>query len=681
MYAEVILSKVVPQIDKIYHYSIPENLKSGMDVGMQVLVPFGKRKEVGYVVGFAETSDIKGIKDIDQILSPYPLFTKESVEIAKWISKYYNSFLITALRIVMPPGMTKIEKRALKEKKRTPLYRKGSDQTDQKSKKMQEGSGYVTRFKLTEHQEGALAMIEKELESNNPLPFLLYGITGSGKTEVYLRAIEKVLSRGKSSIMLVPEVGLTPILLDRFAQRFGNVLSVYHSDMTIKQREAEWNRIASGEAKVVFGTRSALFTPVRNIGLIVMDEEYENTYKSEQNPKYHARDVALKLCDLNGALLILGSATPSVETFYRAKTGEYGMAVLPDRIDNRPLPPVEVVDMRRELKSGNRGVLSTKLRAEIKKVLEAKKQVILFINRRGYFTFVMCRECGYTIECPKCSVPMIFHMNDKKLQCGHCGFVSQAPLICPKCQGSSVKYFGTGTQRIEKEVMDIFPYARVIRLDRDTVKKKGSYEKAIKVFASGEADVLIGTQIVTKGLDLESVTLVGAVSADIGLKIPDFRAAEHTFQLLTQVAGRAGRHFLPGKVIIQTYEPDHFVIKAASAHSYESFYQDEIKEREELSYPPFARLINIVILNQEESKARKLSKDFCDMLARRKGTFEIMGPVRAFIPKLRGEFRYQVILKGKDMEDMRSAATESMNKVVKLGRSRISIDIDPQNIF
>ncbi|MFC1767876.1 primosomal protein N' [Candidatus Margulisiibacteriota bacterium] len=675
MYAEVILSKVTPKLDKVYHYSIPEKLEGDLKIGMQVLIPFGKRKDVGYVIGFTEKAEVEKTKDIIQILSPYPLFSESSLKVVKWMADYYNSFFITALRTIMPPGMLIKEKRALSEKRRKPLYekRKQAAKTSSAAKK--------SELKPTEYQEKAMDLITSLIDEGKKETVLLYGVTGSGKTEVYLRSIEKVLEKGKTAIALVPEIGLTPLMIERFQKRFGDQMSLFHSDMSVKERAFEWNRMASGESRVVLGTRSAVFAPLENLGLIVIDEEFENTYKQEQNPRYNAKEVAQKLAEMNNAVVVLGTATPSIETFYKAKTGEYKMVSLPKRIDDRPLPPVEIVDMREELKSGNRGVLSSKLRKEIKSVLGKKKQIILFMNRRGYFTFVMCRECGHTVECPKCSVPLVFHMSDKKLRCGHCSFESHAPLICPKCQSSSIKFFGTGTQRIEKEVADVFPFVRIIRLDRDTVNKKGAYEKAIKVFAQGDADVLIGTQIVTKGLDLESVTLVAAVSADVGLNIPDFRATEHTFQLLTQVAGRAGRHFLPGEVIIQTYNPENCAIQDAAKHDYESFYEKEIEEREALNYPPFGKLINIIISNTEEEKVRKLAKDLKDMLSRRSKTFQILGPAKAYIPKLRGEYRYQMILKGKDMDEMRAAATESASKVVKLGRSRISLDIDPQSLI
>jgi primosomal protein N' (replication factor Y) (superfamily II helicase) len=679
MYAEIILAKATPGLDKIYHYSIPKDLQDKARVGSQVLAPFGSAKRVGYVVGFVETSDVKGIRDIAEVLSPYPLFSRDSVELAKWMAEYYNSFFITALKTVMPPGMVKIEKRALKTKRKKPLYPVIVDGKLQMTDKWERPA--AQKFELTPEQRSALRSIATDIDIKKFSVSLLYGVTGSGKTEVYLRAADHVVSAGGGAIILVPEVGLTPQIVERFLEHFGDRLAVYHSEMKDKDRDTVWAQIAGGEKKVVLGTRSAIFTPVKNLELIVLDEEYENTYKQEQNPRYHAREVAFTLAKKLNASVVLGSASPSIETYYHAKSGDYKLLELPKRIDDRPLPPVVLVDMRDELKSGNYNVLSKKLKEELKATMLKKEQAILFINRRGYFSFVMCRTCGHTIQCPKCSSSLIYYMEAKELRCNHCNYTSAAPVICPECQSTQIKFFGAGTQKIEQEVARVVPSARILRLDRDTVTNKGSYEAIIRSFIDGSADILIGTQMVTKGLDIGSVTLVGVVAADIGLNLPDFRAAEHTFQLITQVAGRAGRHKLAGKVIVQTYNPEHYAIMFASKHDYGGFYEEEIKTREALGYPPFGSLINLIIQGENEKTVEQVSGDLARNLKKRLSGAEAFGPAKAPIEKLKGSFRYQVIIKGDNIDGMRKTVVETLKHIVKLNGVRISVDIDPYNML
>lgn len=684
MFAEVILGRVAPELDKIYHYSVPDQLKDDVKIGSQVLIPFGKKaKTVGYVVGFVATSDIKGIKDIEQVLSPYPLFTKELVELAKWISEHYASFFISALRLVMPPATLQIERRALKTKLRKPLYEEAQDSRSKVQDPSQIQNPRSQRFELTNEQSVALRSIATDIELKNSNVSLLYGITGSGKTEVYLRAAENALHHGGTAIILVPEVGLTPQVIERAEGRFGDKLAVYFSDMGDKERQYLWGTVSKGERRVIMGTRSALFLPVKNLRLIVLDEEYENTYKSDQSPRYHTRDVAIEYAKKTGAAVVLGSATPSVESFYHAQKGDYKLLTLSKRIDDRPLPPIELMDMRAELKAGNFHVLSRKLETSLKETFQKKQQSILFINRRGFFSFVMCRSCGHVIQCPKCDRSLIYHMNDKKLRCNHCNFTTDSATVCPKCQSTQIKYFGGGTQKIEQEVANLIPKARILRLDRDTVTKKGSYEAIIRSFIAGSGDVLIGTQMVTKGLDIASVTLVGVVAADIGLNMPDFRAAEHTFQMITQVAGRAGRHKLPGNVIVQSYEPEHYAIKFASKHDYQGFYDTEIKNRKELGYPPFEGLINITISAENVKDAEEVSEKTFEFISKRLegANASVYGPSVSPISKLKDMYRYQIMIKGTDSDAMRKAATESVAKVVKLGKARITTDIDPYNML
>ncbi|MFH1825913.1 MAG: primosomal protein N' [bacterium] len=527
-------------------------------------------------------------------------------------------------------------------------------------------------MKLTVEQLQALEAINNSTGGT----FLLYGVTGSGKTEVYMQAIAKVLAEGKGAIVLVPEISLTPQMVERFTERFGDQIAVLHSHLTLKQRRETWWKIKSGEKKIVLGARSALFAPLEKIGVIVIDEEYENSYKQDKSPRYHAREVAEFLAKQHQAALILGSATPSIETYYKASLGEYKKLTLSQRIDNRPLPPVELVDMRKD-----RGfLLSQRLREELKATLEKKEQAILFINRRGYFTFVICKDCGQAIECPKCSVSLSYHSAEKKLLCGHCDYKADSPNVCPQCGGTAVQYFGTGTQRIEKEVADIYPKARILRYDRDTTSKRGSHEEFFKTFAEGKADVLIGTQMVAKGLDVANVTLVGVVSADTALHLPEFRAAERTFQLLTQVAGRAGRHHLPGKVIVQTYTPENYAIQAAIKHDYEEFYKIEIKHRQELNYPPFTRLISIVVSGLDRAKAIKVIEDIKGFLDNR-GIKDILGPAAAVIERIRGEWRFRILIKGTPNLNLRAQISEVLEKIVVSSDVKVIVDVEPVGLL
>ena len=646
MFAEIILSKPSKSIDRVFHYAIPSNLN--VQVGHEVLISFGYREMTGYVVGLVEKTTIKGIKEIKGIEGEEPLFGEKQIELAKWIADYYCSFFVTALKMFLPP----------KGKIQNP-----NDKIQIKSKIQN------PNIELTQEQKKAL---EEMGEGAN----LLYGVTGSGKTEVYMRVIAEELEKGKQAIVLVPEIALTPQIVKRFVSRFGDQIAVLHSDMTLKQRREQWWSIKKGAAKIILGARSAIFAPVNNLGVIVLDEEYENSYKQDKNPRYHARSVAIKLAQIQGAKVILGSATPSIETFYFAKTGKYKKLTLSKRIDSRPLPEVEVIDIKQDR---SKGILSEKLKNQLKQVLEKKEQAILFINRRGFFTFAMCQSCGQAVQCPHCSIALTYHSYTKKLHCNRCGFSVQSNVICPKCKSSSIRFFGTGTQRIEKEVADIYPQARILRWDKDTVSKRGSHEVFFAAFAEGKADVLIGTQMVAKGMDVANVTLVGVISADTALYFPDFRAAEHTFQLLTQVAGRAGRHHLPGKVIIQTLNPDHYAIAAAQNHDYEAFYQEEIKHREELSYPPFSQLITIMLAGPSVEKTEKVAKDLTVFLNKRIKV-GVLGPALAAIPKLRGRWRYHILLKGNDLDQMRQSLLESLNKTVVPKEIRVTIDVEPMEM-
>jgi len=665
MYAHIILSAASQQIDKIFHYNIPENLKDKTAIGSQVSIPFGKGQRIGYIVGFSEKADggFK-IKDILELLSPRPLFNEKQLALAKWIAEYYRSFQITALRLIMPPGTKAKEKRKTVAVACLPAGTAKCETLCDKRQAIPVGQ----QKNLTDEQNTALGKITTAQNET----ILLYGVTGSGKTEVYLQAIAECLKQNKQSIVLVPEIALTPQMVQRFKERFGNHLAILHSDKTMKQRDLEWWRAYNGEASVVLGTRSALFAPLDNIGLIIMDEEYEYSYKQDKSPRYHTRTAARKLAEMHQANLVLGSATPSIETFYKAQAKEYGFAKLSKRIDDRPLPPVEIVDLREE-----KGLISKRLKEEIEKTLEKNEKIILFLNRRGFFRVSFCERCGESIKCPNCSVALILHEKTFTLECSHCEHSISANIPCPNCKNINLKRYGLGTQRIADDIEKLFNKAKVLRVDRDTVKKRGAHDDIFEAFSTDKANILIGTQMVVKGLDIAEVTLVGVINADVSLNIPDFRAGEHTFQHLTQVAGRAGRHHLPGRVIIQTFNPDHPAIKFAAEHDYDGFYEHEIKFREELFYPPFSQLINIEINGTDEASVDRTAKMAKKLLEKHEDKIRVLGPAKAPLEKLRGRYRRQILLKGKNMADLHQAIGKIQEKVILLKDSRLIVDIEP----
>jgi len=551
---------------------------------------------------------------------------------------------------------------------------------------------------LTAAQGKVFEEIRAALDSGRPHAFLLQGVTGSGKTEIYLQAIERVLAAGKEAIVLVPEISLTPQMVERFKGRFGDLVAVMHSRLSQGERYDEWRRIQLSQAKVVVGARSAVFAPFRHIGIIIIDEEHETSYKQEESPRYHARDIALWRIRQHGATLVLGSATPSLET-YRAAT-EPGAdeprimrLALEERVAGRPLPPVKLVDMREELHSGNRSMFSRPLREAIEDRLARGEQMILLLNRRGYSTFVMCRSCGTVCECPHCDISLTYHRSSRTLRCHYCGYAEREPERCPACESPHIRFFGTGTQRVEEELVRLYPGIRVIRMDVDTTSEKGAHEKWLKMFQERRADVLLGTQMVAKGLDFPYVTLVGVIAADSVLRIPDFRSAERTFQLLTQVAGRAGRHDLPGEVIVQTYAPDHYSIVSASQHDYAAFVRRELEERRLLGYPPYSRLILITLSHLQLAAVMRAGEQLAQSIrrlweARRQSRQEpggaddellVLGPVASPIPRIKDRYRFQCMVKYRGnvpaTELVRAAADD-------IGRSgdqdlQLVIDVDP----
>lgn len=503
-------------------------------------------------------------------------------------------------------------------------------------------------LQLTGEQQVALQAITTAMDEQIAQTFLLHGVTGSGKTEVYLQAIQKVLEEGKEAIMLVPEISLTPQMTERFRSRFGEMVAVMHSGLSVGEKYDEWRKIQQGKVKVVVGARSAIFAPFTNIGLIILDEEHESTYKQEDSPRYHARDVAIWRSEFYNCPIILGSATPALESFARAKKGVYKLLSLKHRALHQALPTVFIADMREELRQGNRSMFSQSLIEAIRLRLEKKEQMVLFLNRRGYSSFVLCRDCGTVVQCPNCDISLTYHRTTEKLKCHYCGYEEQVPQICPQCQSDHIRYFGTGTQKVEEELYKLFPEARVLRMDVDTTKHKGAHEEILETFGAGHADILLGTQMIAKGLDFPNITLVGVLSADTSLHLPDYRAAERTFQLLTQVSGRAGRHDKLGEVIIQTYTPEHYAIELARTQEYEPFYEREMFLRRRSNYPPYYFVALIQLSHEDVMMAAEYAGRVADWLrGNLSNQVAIIGPTTASIARLQNRYRYQCLIKYK----------------------------------
>ncbi|PEC49780.1 primosomal protein N' [Bacillus sp. AFS077874] len=534
---------------------------------------------------------------------------------------------------------------------------------------------------LIEEQQIAFEQIVSSFHERKNKIHLLHGVTGSGKTEVYLQAIQVVLSEGKEAIVLVPEISLTPQIVGRFKSRFGNDVAVLHSGLSIGEKYDEWRKIQRKEVKVVVGARSAIFAPFENIGMIIIDEEHETTYKQDEHPRYHARDIAIWRGEYHHCPIVLGSATPTLESFARAGKGVYELNTMSKRVNQGPLPEVEIVDMREQLRIGNRTMFSTALHEKILDRLEKKEQIILFLNRRGYSSFVMCRDCGYTIQCPHCEVSLTYHKHNHHLKCHYCGYETYMPKQCPSCQSEHIRFFGTGTQKVEEAITKTYPEARVIRMDNDTTSRKGAHEKMLKQFGNGEADILLGTQMIAKGLDFPNVTLVGVLAADSSLHLPDFRASERTFSLLTQVSGRAGRHEKPGEVVIQTYSPEHYSIELAKTQDYVAFYEEEMKIRRSFRYPPFYYLVLISIAHNDLIKTVKVSEQIAGYLREylSEGSI-VLGPVASPIAKIKDHFRYQCVIKYKSepaLYDVLNRIQQYYQDETDKGKLQLTIDFQP----
>jgi primosomal protein N' (replication factor Y) len=535
-------------------------------------------------------------------------------------------------------------------------------------------------FEFSEAQKAALAKIGEAVASRKFGGLLLHGITGSGKTAVYLACMREVLEQGRASILLVPEIGLTPAVAADLHQVFGDEVAILHSGLSDAERAEQWHRIRRGEARVVAGTRSAVFAPVGDLALIIVDEEQDSSYKQEETPRYHARDVAVMRAKMAGAVVVLGSATPSLESYYNAKKNKYALVELPDRVEMRPLPEVEIVDMRQEFQeTGQEQVISRKLAEEIRERLEKKEQVMVLLNRRGYSPVVLCRACGKTLQCKNCAVSMTHHKRERKMECHYCGHVEHIPDKCALCGSEYVYFVGTGSEKLEELLHGMFPQARIGRLDRDTVRGREDFEHALNALNEGALDMLVGTQMIAKGHDIHGVTLVGVVGADMALGLPDFRAAERTFQLLTQVAGRAGRGQSPGKVVLQTYFQEHYAVQFAARHDFAGFYEKELQFRAWMHYPPYSAIANVLIRSEKLDEALTWSGELGRWFERtRHEGIRVLGPAAAPITRLKRDYRYHFILKSPSREKMNALLRAMLAEAAarKIPRTQVIVDVD-----
>lgn len=747
MYADIIVDITHEKLDKIFQYRIPKEMEGRLQTGMEVLIPFGRanRETKGYVIGFSEKCnyDPEKIKEITQISQNHIAIEAKLVALAAWMKEHYGGTMIQALKTVLPIKQQEkqkeqrsirllLDRREAKErlsyflsKNQTARARVVAALLDRPILPYE----YVTRqLKVTAAvlramEEQRILQIEAEVVYRNPVTakrtkqqsfcyteaqqaaihtfceeyrrgkrgtYLVYGVTGSGKTEVYMEMIEHVIAEGKQAIVLIPEIALTYQTVMRFYQRFGDRVSIINSRLSKGERYDQMIRAKRGEINVMIGPRSALFTPFERLGLIIIDEEHEGTYKSEQTPRYHARETAIARAAMEGASVVLGSATPSMEAFYKAVTGEFRLLRLPERAKQRAMAHVTVADMRKELEKGNRSIFSDTLRSLMEDRLKKKEQIMLFLNRRGYAGFISCRSCGHVVKCPHCDVSLSSHRNGK-LVCHYCGYEQPMVTSCPECGSSHVGGFRAGTQQIEELLLREFPQAKVLRMDMDTTKQKDGHEKILAAFSSGEADILVGTQMIVKGHDFGNVTLVGVLAADLSLYADDYRAGERTFQLLTQAAGRAGRGEKAGEVVIQTYSPEHYSIVAAAKQDYEQFFQEEMTYRALMGYPPASQLMAVLVSCKEEELLEtachylKAYAETCCKKCERAGTsVQLIGPASPYVGKVRDTYRRVIYLKS-EQEAVLVFLKDQLEQYIEINSGFqnlwIQFDLNPMSVF
>ncbi|TQS75613.1 primosomal protein N' [Ornithinibacillus gellani] len=799
--AQVIVDVPHKQVNQTFDYLVPERLLDMLQPGMRVIVPFGPRKIMGFVLEIGDRSEFKRLKEIEDVLDLTPVLTEELLELGQWLADETLSIYITAYQAMLPQVLKAKYKKELvrtegailaealellfagrdvisyeefehapirlsmlqKEieagnvtvdyivrskatKKKVTMIKPAREvhlleeaymdlpkiavkqkqilayfieypteiqqtkllkslETNRATLKALLDKGMLQEFqveiyrnpydeesfarteplKLTEQQQQAILPIKQSIQDHMHDVFLVHGITGSGKTEIYLQAIQDVLDKGQEAIVLVPEISLTPQMVRRFKGRFGSRVAVLHSALSSGEKYDEWRKVLRKEVQVVVGARSAVFAPFENLGIIIIDEEHETSYKQEDQPRYHARDVAIHRGRSHQCPVVLGSATPTLESYARANKGVYKLATLDQRTNQQAMPDVEIVDMRKELHEGNRSMFSRALMDKMEQTIARGEQVVLLLNRRGYSTFVMCRDCGHVKECPHCDIALTYHKNSNLLKCHYCAYEEPMPLNCPECNSDLIRYFGTGTQRVEESLTQLMPDARVIRMDVDTTRKKGAHEKLLNQFSNRQAEILLGTQMIAKGLDFENVTLVGVLTADSMLHLPDFRSSEKTFQLLTQVSGRAGRHQLPGEVIVQTYTPEHYSIEMAAAYNFTAFYQYEMRLRRTFQYPPYVFLVLITASHPEHVQAVQATQRIVQLLHQVIGSDTVvLGPTPSPIARIKNRYRYQCMIKYKKEPHLATNIRKILEQIEREQRSKdllVTVDMQPYQLM
>lgn len=730
MFAEVIVDISNSEVDRIFDYAIGD---SGAVAGSRVKVPFGGRTIEGYVISIKESSDLDPtkIKAIVETLDDQPVIGEEMLSLMNYMAQKYNLRLVDVLRLFIPSQMRggRVKELTKQYASLNPEYdgvsveefirpqamsqmqiyehlrAVGQDTVTEINKNFSAAAlrnlimrGIVlvdsmqvlrTPYKKITGEEKKVTLTERQKAAadaicERPDTYLLHGVTGSGKTEVYMECISRALQNGKSAIMLVPEISLTPQVLGNFRRRFGENVALLHSALSAGERFDEWRRLLSGEAKVCVGARSAIFAPLKNLGVIIVDEEHDSSYVSESNPRYCAHAVALFRREYNDCSLVLGSATPSIDTYYLAKKGTYKLLELPERINKRALPEISIVNMCSELYDGNSSLFSRRLEAELHECLDGGNQAIIFINRRGYSSYMMCRSCGYVAKCTDCDVSLVYHREENVLKCHYCGNRYAALDICPQCKSPHIKQGYVGTERVKEQLEKMFPDKRVLRMDNDTTRSKDAHSEILSAFARREADVLVGTQMIAKGHDFPDVTLVGIVDADMSLHFSDYRSTERTFQLITQVSGRAGRDKKPGKVVLQTYTPNHYVYKYAASGDYKSFFDKECNLREVTKYPPFSTVVRVLVSSVGENDAMDALKSIFDKIKpiadENKSAFAYLGAMRSPLKRIQNKFRVQILAR------ITSDADKYISEIYKIVNEAQSpkiscfVEINPSNL-
>ncbi|MBU3091593.1 primosomal protein N' [Clostridium sp. CM028] len=730
-YAGVVVNNDSVQVDKVFTYKIPIRLIGSVHLGFRVKVPFGRgnRTVDAFVLElYKQCENVKNIKEITTICDEMPLLKITDIELVKIMKKKYLCTYLECIKVIIPRGITKgiknktmqvltaskeLEGKFLNEPykniyeiiqlnnmkyNKTEFSKNFNKSLSSINTMIKHGFLTTQEVIINRYSEKNYSRYEEKtlnerqqqsvdfIINSKAKKFLIHGVTGSGKTEIYMNLVSYMLKENKQSIILIPEISLTPQMVERFKGRFGRDIAVFHSRLSDGERYDEWMRVKLGNVKIAIGARSAIFLPFENLGLIVIDEEHEASYKSDSNPKFDAREIAYMKCELENCKLILGSATPSIESYYRSTIKELELITINERADGAAMPKVEIVDMREELMNNNRSIFSKPLHEGIIESLSRNEQVILFLNRRGFSTFVSCRKCGYVFKCKKCDISLTYHNSSEYLTCHYCGEKEKISKTCPNCGSSYVKYFGVGTEKIEQEINRIFPSAKTLRMDFDTTRKKNSYEYIYNTFKNKQADILIGTQMVAKGLDFKNVTLVGVIAADLSLNLPDFRAFERTFQLLTQVSGRAGRGKKEGKVVIQTYNADNLTIQYAAENDYDSFYKNEIMMRKVMDYPPFTSILVITMSSEDENLLIKSTQNVGENLKykiKNNDKITLLGPCPCGVSKIKNFYRWQIIIKGNIEQTIAEEIKKSVYELLKnvYTSIRVSIDINPSNMI